>query len=264
MAGSMNGALLALGVAGAVALAGRVRRGSFAHGWRRRARELLDAAADEEYVDSGDLIEVLEDIKDDRSVTGRPRVHVVTLLVFSREEGYLDSGEALEVIEMALGHGSRSVYGMSPDAAGRTLRLGFGKPRSNAGEALNDYRWHPQSAMSQYLASAGKKGKRKGSSARINDKRQYTHYVVYAPSMKIASAWPDAEDAKEALAEMLAEVEDYKRIKFGADAMLAARKVFKTNWKIYSRKFLKSHGRDPRNNDNWSSTEEYINTLGCK
>lgn len=262
MAGSMNGALLALGVAGAVALAGRVRRGSFAHDWRRRARELLDAAEDEEYVDSGDLIEVLEAILADRSVTGRPRALVVSLLLGSQDEGYLDSGEAMEAIEMALGQGSRSVYGMSPDAAGRTLRLGFGKPRSNAGEALNDYRWHPQRALSQYMASAGKKGK--GSSARLNDKREYTHYVVYAPSMKIASAWPDAEDAKEALAEMLAEVEDYKRLKFGVDAMLAARKVFKTNWKIYTRKFLKSHGRDPRNNDNWSSNEEYVNTLGYK
>jgi hypothetical protein len=117
MTQSFNGALLALGVVGAVALAGRVRRGSFAHGWHGRARELLNAAADEQYVDSGDLIEVLEAIKDDHSVTGRTRARVVSLLLGSQDEGYLDSGEAMEVIEAALGHGSRAIYVEELDAA---------------------------------------------------------------------------------------------------------------------------------------------------
>jgi hypothetical protein len=339
MAGSMNGALLALGVVGAVALAGRVRRGSFAHGWHGRARELLNAAADEQYVDSGDLIEVLEAIKDDHSVTGRTRARVVSLLLGSQDEGYLDSGEAMEVIEAALGHGSRSygrieneisvidpvtkkkkllkrhegesgpefmgrvwveieewltgkrlgkpaagtevliwtnygyrmrahpssyvdyeryvatgnpysnrwkyagsvkgsrsVYGMSRDAAGRTLRLGFGKPRSNAGEALNDYRWHPQRALAQFAVSK-KKGKGKGGSrAFLLDSPDYTHYVVHVPSMKIASGWSYAEDAKEALADM------------GSA---------KAHCKVYTRKYLRDNGRDPRHNGNWASLGQF-------
>jgi hypothetical protein len=185
----MNGALLALGVVGAVALAGRVRRGSFAHGWHGRARELLNAAADEQYVDSGDLIEVLEAIKDDHSVTGRTRARVVSLLLGSQDEGYLDSGEALEVIEMALKQGSRSVY-----------------------------------------------GKGKGSRAYVIDDPEYTHYVVHVPSMKIASGWSYAEDAKEALADM---------------------GVAKTHCKVYTRKFLKDHGRDPRSNGNWASRGQF-------
>jgi hypothetical protein len=414
MAQGLNGALLALGVMGAVALAGRVRRGSFAHGWHGRARELLNAAADEQYVDSGDLIEVLEAIKDDHSVTGRTRARVVSLLLGSQDEGYLDSGEAMEVIEAALGHGSRSygsieneisvidpvtkkkkllkrhegesgpefmgrvwveieewltgkrlgkpaagtevliwtnygyrmrahpssdvdydryvatgqpysnrwkyagsvkgsraIYGMSPDAAGRTLRLGSGKPRSNAGEALNDYRWHPQRALAQFAVSkkkgkgkGGSRAKRKpvqgtvgggmmfypsntpggpprlgvatgryvavvagdhvalpssvsgdydlareyarrtygtdhvelghhgGSRAFLIDDPEYTHYVVHVPSMKIASGWSYAEDAKEAL-----------------DDMGAAR----AHCKVYTRKYLRDHGRDPRHNGSWAS-----------
>ena len=35
--------------------------------------------------------------------------------------------------------GSRAIYGMGPDTAGRTLRLGFGEPRSHAGEALRAF-----------------------------------------------------------------------------------------------------------------------------
>ena len=236
MAGSMNGALLALGVVGAVALAGRVRRGSFAHGWHGRARELLNAAADEQYVDSGDLIEVLEAIKDDHSVTGRTRARVVSLLLGSQDEGYLDSGEAMEAIEAALGHGSRAIYGMSPDAAGRTLRLGSGKPRSHAGEALNDYRWHPQRALAQFAVSK-KKGKGKGGSrAFLLDSPDYTHYVVHVPSMKIASGWSYAEDAKEALADM------------GSA---------KAHCKVYTRKYLRDNGRDPRHNGNWASLAQF-------
>jgi len=293
MAGSMNGALLALGVVGAVALAGRVRRGSFAHGWHGRARELLNAARDEQYVDSGDLIEVLEAIRDDHSVTGRTRARVVSLLLGSQDEGYLDSDEAMEVIKVALGHGSRAVYGMSRSDAAATLRRSQSTPldRSHAGEALNDYQWHPQRALAQ-LAASSKKRKGKGSRARKGGAKQtkyvavvagkpvalpmnvshdydlarkyarrtygtdhvelgrhsgsrarklldnpgYTHYVVHTPSMKIASGWHYAEDAKEALADM-----------GGA----------KSHCKVYTRKYLRDNGRDPRHNGNWSARGQF-------
>jgi len=56
--------------------------------------------------------------------------------------------------------GSRAIYGMGPDTAGRTLRLGFGEPRSHAGEALNDYHWHPQRALTQFAASKKRGGSR--------------------------------------------------------------------------------------------------------
>jgi hypothetical protein len=130
--------------------------------------------------------------------------------------------------------GSRAVYGMSPEAAGRTLRLGFGKPRSNAGEALNDYRWHPQRAFAQY-AALKKKGKG-GSRAFTIDDPEYTHYVVHTPSMKIASGWSYAEDAKDALSDM---------------------GMAKSHCKVYTRKYLRDHGRDPRHNGNWASSGQF-------
>jgi hypothetical protein len=62
----LNGALLALGVVGAVALAGRVTHGSFARDWRASARQLLAASEEEGEVDSGDLLDLLERIVEDR------------------------------------------------------------------------------------------------------------------------------------------------------------------------------------------------------
>jgi hypothetical protein len=285
-----NGAWLALGVVGAVAAAGRVTRGSFARDWRSDARYLLAFSEEEGGVDSGDLSDLLERIVEDRTVTGYPRSRAVRILLDAQEEGYLDTGDALGAVQEALTSGSRSVgggaryvavvagqpialprsvshsharsrdyarktygvdhvelvagkggsrsvYGMSPDAAGRTLRLGFGRPRSNAAEALNDYRWHPERALAQYTASAGKKGKGKGGSrAFLIDDPEYTHYVVYTPSMKIASGWSYAEDAKDALADMGSAKKDCK---------------------VYTRKYLKDNGRDPRHNDNWSSHGQF-------
>jgi hypothetical protein len=68
--------------------------------------------------------------------------------------------------------GSRAIYGMGPDTAGRTLRLGFGEPRSHAGEALNDYRWHPQRALAQLAGlSKGRKGKGSRSFGMDRDER---------------------------------------------------------------------------------------------
>ena len=224
-----NGTWLALGVVGAVAAAGRVARGSFATDWRPYARQLLALSEEEEEVDSGDLSDLLERIFEDRSVTGYPRARVVGLLLGAQEEGYLDTGDALDAIQEALKSGSRATYGMSPDVAGRTLRLGFGKPRSNAAEALNDYRWHKRQALAQYAASK-KKGKG-GSRAFLIDAPEYTHYVVHTPSMKIASGWSYAEDAKDALSDM-----------GGA----------KSHCKVYTRKYLKDNGRDPRHNGNWA------------
>ena len=289
MAEGMNGALLALGVVGVVAAAGRVTRGSFARDWRPDARHLLALSEEEEEVDSGDLSDLLERIVEDRSVTGYPRAHAARLLLDAQEEGYLDTGDALGAIQEALQSGSRSVhggaryvavvagqpvalpssvshsyersrdyarktygvdhvelvagkggsraiYGMSPDAAGRTLRLGFGKPRSNAGEAMNDYRWHPQRALAQFAASK-KKGKGKGGSRAFTlDDPEYTHYVVHTPSMKIASGWSYAEDAKEALSDM------------GSA---------KSHCKVYTRKYLRDNGRDPRHNGNWASRGQF-------
>ena len=339
MAEGMNGALLALGVVGAVALAGRVARGSFARDWRHDARHLLALSEEEEEVDSGDLSDPLERIVEDRSVTGYPRAHAARLLLDAQEEGYLDTGDALGAIQEALQSGSRAIYGMGPDAAGRTLRLGFGKPRSNAGEALNDYRWHPQRALAQFAASKkkgkGKGGSRaygsieneisvidpvtkkkkllkrhegesgpefmgrvwveieewltgkrlgkpaagtevliwanrghrmrahpssyvdyeryvatgqpysnrweyagrvKGSRAFTLDDPEYTHYVVHTPSMKIASGWSYAEDAKEALSDM---------------------GMAKSHCKVYTRKYLRDDGRDPRHNGNWASRGQF-------
>lgn len=229
MASGMNGALLALGVVGAVAAAGRVARGSFATDWRPYARHLLALSEEEGEVDSGDLSDLLERIVEDRSVTGYPRARAVRLLLDAQEEGYLDTGDALDAIQEALKSGSRAVYGMSPDAAGRTLRLGFGKPRSNAGEALNDYRWHPQRALAQYAASK-KKGKGGSRARRRIDNKEYTHYVVRTPTMKIVSGWHYPEDARDAIRD---------------DEL--------QNCKVYSRRFLVTKGRDPKNNDNWAT-----------
>jgi len=162
MASGLNGALLALGVVGAVAAAGRVARGSFATDWRPYARQLLALSEEEEEVDSGDLSDLLERIVEDRSVTGYPRARAVRLLLDAQEEGYLDTGDALDAIQEALKSGSRSVHGMSPDAAGRALRLGNPVVRSHGGEALADYRHNPARALAQYTASLKKKkGRRK-------------------------------------------------------------------------------------------------------
>ena len=262
MAEGMNGALLALGVVGAVALAGRVTRGSFARDWRPDARHLLALSEEEGEVDSGDLSDLLERIVEDRSVTGHPRSFTRRVLAAAKEDSYLDTGDALWAIQKALsgftydmgpinarlaaarfaaagkprGGGSRAIYGMGPDVAGRTLRLGFGKPRSNAGEALNDYRWHPQRALAQLAAlSKGRKGKG-GSRAFIIDDPEYTHYILHTPSMKIASGWSYAEDAKEAL-----------------DDMGPA----KAHCKVYTRKYLRDNGRDPRHNGSWASRGQF-------
>ena len=132
--------------------------------------------------------------------------------------------------------GSRAVYGMSPTDAGHVLRVGMGKPRSNAGEALNDYRWHPQRALAQFTASKGKRKGRGGSRAFLLDDPEYTHYVVHVPSMEIASGWSYAEDAKEALADM---------------------GPAKAHCRVYTRKYLRDHGRDPRHNGNWASRGQF-------
>jgi hypothetical protein len=154
MAGSMNGALLALGVVGAVALAGRVRRGSFAH---------------------------------------KRYVAVV-------------AGE-LVALPMNVSH---------------------------------DYDLARKYARRTYGTDHVELGHHGGSRAFLLDSPDYTHYVVHVPSMKIASAWSYAEDAKEALDEL------------GRN---------KSKFKVYTRKFLRDHGRDPRNNNNWSSQTEYMDFL---
>ena len=277
MANGMNGALLALGVVGAVAAAGRVARGSFATDWRPYARHLLALSEEEGEVDSGDLSDLLERIVEDRSVTGYPRARAVRLLLDAQEEGYLDTGDALDAIQEALKSGSRA-YGIVNElsvidpVSGRKKRLSrhtgesgpefmgrawveieewltgkrLGKPAagpevllwSNSGHKLGA---HPskQAVYERYVATGSAyadrwkhAGSSKGGSRarRRIDNKEYTHYVVRTPTMKIVSGWHYPEDARDAIRD---------------DEL--------QNCKVYSRRFLVTKGRDPKNNDNWAT-----------
>jgi hypothetical protein len=95
----LNGALLALGVVGAVALAGRVARGSFN---TDGIRAVLKASKRDDSVDSGDLVELLEQVRDSEALHSSSREMARELLDRSEEDEYLDTGEAIEVLEHAL------------------------------------------------------------------------------------------------------------------------------------------------------------------
>ena len=231
-----NGALLALGVVGLVTVAGRVRRGSFAVDWRPDAQHVLRQSEADEYVDSGDLSNLLYYIKDDPTVPSGVRNEAEMLYIISEENERLDTGIALQIVQAALKSGSRSVHGMSIHDAGHVLRLGQQEPRKKAGEALNDYRWHYDRALAQFKASKVEQKGQGGSRAFLLDDPEYTHYVVHVPSMEIASGWSYAGDAKEALADM---------------------GPAKAHCRVYTRKYLRDQGRDPRHNGNWASRGQF-------
>ena len=408
MAEGMNGALLALGVVGAVAAAGRVARGSFARDWRPDARHLLALSEEEGEVDSGDLSDLLERIVEDRSVTGHPRSFTRRVLAAAKEDSYLDTGDALWAIQKALSgvtydmgpinvrldgarfraagkprggsnmgslaqagenkakteyrslyHGHRKkAYNLFPwnlkgpvddhlrwrssappankqsKGGSRAQRSGgpryvaivTGRPLALPANVSHDYelsrqharktlgtehvelmegraggsravgvdahnpksraeyiaylddlaqrarngkltldehsRWSYRAGVSPYdhhtvaeqlltkavltniaterewisTWSDRNPGTDRGSRAFTLDDPEYTHYVVHTPSMKIASGWSYAEDAKEALADM---------------------GMAKSHCKVYTRKYLRDNGRDPRHNGSWASRGQF-------
>lgn len=242
-----NGALLALGVVGLAAAAGRVKRGSFASSpLKKKIAWVFSLSEEDEEVDSSALSDALYDASESDEVPVALRHEADELLARAEFEEYLDSGEGLELLgrirdslgkgsravgvnahsaksraeyiaylvdleerakagKLTLdedarwshgaetssyahhnvnrkertkailkniaterdwistwpkrnpGAGSRAIYGMSSHDAGHVLRLGHGKPRKMAGEALNDYRWHPDRALAQFSATKAKK-----------------------------------------------------------------------------------------------------------
>ena len=389
MAEGMNGALLALGVVGAVALAGRVARGSFNTDPRPGIKAALKASKRGDYVDSGDLVELLEQVRDSEVLHSSSREMARELLDRSEEDQYLDTGEAIEVLEHALReapkkarggsnmgslaqagenkakteyrslyHGHRKkAYNLFPwnlkgplddhrwrssaprankqsKGGSRAQRSGgpryvaivTGRPLALPANVSHDYelsrqharktlgtehvelmegraggsravgvdahnpksraeyiaylddlaqrarngkltldehsRWSYRAGVSPYdhhtvaeqlLTKAVLKniaterewistwsdrnpGTDRGSRAFTLDDPEYTHYVVHTPSMKIASGWSYAEDAKEALADM---------------------GMAKSHCKVYTRKYLRDNGRDPRHNGNWASRGQF-------
>lgn len=143
---------------------------------RSRAVRLLLDAQEEGYLDTGDALGAIQEAlqSGSRSVHGGARYVAVVAgqpvalpssvsHSYERSRDYARKTYGVDHVELVAGKGgSRSVHGMSRDAAGRALRLGNPVVRSHGGEALADYRHNPARALAQYTASLKKKkGRRK-------------------------------------------------------------------------------------------------------